>query len=693
MRKFFTFLLLTLSLQEISAQVPQRISYQAIVRNSSNALVTSSPVGIRISILQGSATGTVVYAERHNTTTNENGLFTIEIGGGTVENGIFMNIQWANGPFYIKAETDPTGGTNYTITGTTQLLSVPYSLYANKAGNGLQPGTQAGQILYWDGTKWTTLPKGTNGQTLKWCNDTLTWGACTATTITQGIEDVTWRSARVFYAILNDGGGIITESGFIWSKGTNPQYPSDSLYSSDPRSGYYSSYLLNLEPSTVYYVRSFAKNEAGISYGSILNFTTKAASPAPIILIDSVKDITTTSANIWATVTNFQATEVNQTGFVWDTLPNPSLERRINSSHSGYGLSSFTSTLENLTPGTTYYVRAYADNEAGTFYSNDVSFKTDTIPIPPPPIVNIDSVGNITTTSAKVWATVSGLTGASTYQSGFVWDTIPDPSINRNLNYATKGSVSAGFNTVMQNLSPCTTYYVKAYASDIGGLSYSNEVSFKTDTIPVPPPPPPAPSSVTDFDGNMYPVVKIGNKHWTAKNLDVSHYRNGDPIPQVQDSATWANLTTGAWCYYENKTENGAVYGKLYNWYAVTDPRGIAPTGWHVPTQNEWKSMIDTLGGPSVAGGKLKSTTLWNSPNTGATNSSGFTALPGGQRYANWSTFAMKGDWGTWWTSTKADPAAPVAFYFYLTNGSQEVLVDTYYEIQYGYSIRLIWDH
>ena len=129
---------------------------------------------------------------------------------------------------------------------------------------------------------------------------------------------------------------------------------------------------------------------------------------------------------------------------------------------------------------------------------------------------------------------------------------------------------------------------------------------------------------------NTAGTVAIGSQVWADKNLDVSTYRNGDPIPQVQDSIAWSNLTTGAWCYYNGDAGLGATYGKIYNWYAVNDSRGLAPLGYHIPSDTEWMHLTNYLGGDTIAGGKLKALTLWQAPNTGATNSSGFTALPGG---------------------------------------------------------------
>jgi len=137
--------------------------------------------------------------------------------------------------------------------------------------------------------------------------------------------------------------------------------------------------------------------------------------------------------------------------------------------------------------------------------------------------------------------------------------------------------------------------------------------------------------AVTDIEGNVYLTIKIGDQLWMAENLKVSRYRNGDNIPNVPDTSEWVNLTTGAWVYYNNDSSNDETYGKLYNWYAVDDNRGLCPTGWHVPSEEEWTTLTIFLIGRNV-GGTMKSTTGWNSPNTGATNESGFSGLPGGNR-------------------------------------------------------------
>ncbi|WP_264521130.1 fibrobacter succinogenes major paralogous domain-containing protein [Flavobacterium sp. N1994] len=152
-------------------------------------------------------------------------------------------------------------------------------------------------------------------------------------------------------------------------------------------------------------------------------------------------------------------------------------------------------------------------------------------------------------------------------------------------------------------------------------------------------------------DTDTIETVKIGQQTWMKKNLAVEKYRNGDAIPQVTDPNQWLTLTTGAWCYYNNDANNDKVYGKLYNWYAVNDPRGLAPEGWHVPSKEEWTTLADYLGGAPVAGAALKETgtTHWLAPNAGATNSTGFTGVPGGYRN---DTFANLGFYSFYWSTT-----------------------------------------
>jgi len=153
-----------------------------------------------------------------------------------------------------------------------------------------------------------------------------------------------------------------------------------------------------------------------------------------------------------------------------------------------------------------------------------------------------------------------------------------------------------------------------------------------------------------DIDGNIYATIKIGNQEWMAENLKVTHYRNGDPIPNVTNISEWRNFKNGEYCAYDNSSANIETYGLLYNWYAVDDKRNIAPKGWHVPTHKEWKELEKYLG--EKAGSKLKATNAVTNHGNG-TNESGFKALPGGSRHV-YGSFMYIGRFGYWWSSTES---------------------------------------
>lgn len=196
--------------------------------------------------------------------------------------------------------------------------------------------------------------------------------------------------------------------------------------------------------------------------------------------------------------------------------------------------------------------------------------------------------------------------------------------------------------------------------------------------------------------------VKIGAQIWATKNIDVTKYRNGDIIPEVKDAKKWSNIRSGAWCYYENKTTNGTIYGKLYNWYAVNDPRGLAPDGYHIPNDTEWETLIKYLGGDSIAATKLKNNSGWESyyyyDNNGekigklhngiGTNESGFIGLPGGARFEN-GTFDYIGNYGNWWISSGSDPG--FAWSRYLGSKYGEIYGNEI-NSHYGFSVRCIKD-
>jgi uncharacterized protein (TIGR02145 family) len=221
--------------------------------------------------------------------------------------------------------------------------------------------------------------------------------------------------------------------------------------------------------------------------------------------------------------------------------------------------------------------------------------------------------------------------------------------------------------------------------------------------------------NVTDIDGNTYQSVTNCGLTFTKQNLNVSRYSDGTAIPQVQDQTAWANLTTGAWCYYNNDPANGAVYGKLYNWYAVAgiydaasaaNPalrKKLAPTGWHIPSDGEWSNLINCLdpnadGGnnlPNIAGGKMKSigtiqagNGLWQEPNTEATNESGFSGLPGGNMFVS-GPYDVIGSVGFWWSSSEGSTTVAWSRYLGYFGGDA---VRTNYNKIFGFSLRCLRD-
>jgi uncharacterized protein (TIGR02145 family) len=195
-------------------------------------------------------------------------------------------------------------------------------------------------------------------------------------------------------------------------------------------------------------------------------------------------------------------------------------------------------------------------------------------------------------------------------------------------------------------------------------------------------------------DGNSYKTIYIGTQQWMGENLKTSRYSDGTIIPNITDNTQWSNLTTGAWAYYGNNVVNNVIYGKLYNWYALSPTtngnKNVCPTGWHVPTDAEWTVLSDYLGGGNVAGGKMKEvgTTTWKSPNIDATNSSLFTGLPGGSRDLN-GAFGSLTNYGWWWSITEFNTTN--AFFRDVYSG-YGLLIRNNYNKKAGWSIRCLKD-
>jgi uncharacterized protein (TIGR02145 family) len=485
--------LLTVSL--FAQQAPQSFSYQAVVRGTNNTLVTNKTVGMKISLLQGSNYSWLAYAETHVPTTNENGLVSIAIGGGTKVSGNFATIDWSKGPYFVKSEIDPTGGSNYSLTTVSQLLSVPYALYAANSQpgpkgdkgdigvtgpqgpQGLQgvkgdkgdpgtfsSGTQIGEMKYWDGTIWNSITPGNNGQSLTFCD---------------GIP--------------------------IWTTG-------------------------NLCPAKI---KSFDCNY--------------------------VKNTDTLIATKFAT------------GII--------------------------------------YIIPYLGGNNGHYNSQ-----------------NLNSKG------------VLGLIAA-----------------------LDEGNLNNGNGNLIFKISGTPdTNGIASFDVNIGGQSCN--ISIMVSPKPI------HPTSgfgenISDIDGNIYKTVYIGAQQWMQENLNTSKFNDGTPILNLQKDSLWYLDTLGSWCSYYTQLN----LGKLYNWYVLNPVsngnKNICPSGWHVPSDNDWRDLINYLGGDNVAGAKMKEIGKWNTDKySKPTNTSLFSAWPGGVRWYTGDLFGgmsenptYPGDQGGWWSSTVYD--------------------------------------
>lgn len=306
-----------------------------------------------------------------------------------------------------------------------------------------------------------------------------------------------------------------------------------------------------------------------------------------------------------------------------------------------------------------------------------------------PPLLTTIPITLITESSAIAGGNVLDNGGADITSRGIVWGTSPYPTLSNSFLNDITGANS--YTISIWGLIPNTTYYVRAYATNSAGTAYGNQLIFTTTSangngiIS-------NPGSGVTYNGYTYSSIVLGNgQEWMAENLRTNKYRNGATIANVTNSSQWPNLHTGAWAYYDNDNQNDTTYGKLYNWYAVTDQRNVCPSGWHLPTDAEWTELTDYLGGESVAGGKLKSTDInfWDGANNEATNESGFTGLPGGATVSG--GFFSKGSQGYWWSSTGQPGQGGQCWYRTLDNNNG-IAGRGYGEAMMGMSVRCLKD-
>jgi len=290
------------------------------------------------------------------------------------------------------------------------------------------------------------------------------------------------------------------------------------------------------------------------------------------------------------------------------------------------------------------------------------------------PILSTSAITNITQQSAVSGGNVTSAGASEIIERGICWSTNPSPTINDKQNIDI-GKTTGSFIGKIYELKQNTTYYVRAYATNSNGITYGQEVTFTTSDKP------------TDFDGNIYDTVKIGAQVWFKQNLKTIHYANGDPIENVQVDSIWNKITTGAYKSCSQISDYSTIYGHLYNYFAVADPRKICPDGWHVSTNDDWTTLTNFAGGDYSAGGKLKErdTLHWKSPNTGATDEYGFSALPGGAGCSRLNVLGM------FWSPTYK-VQTPDLITYRLTSYVENRLITSWTSKNDGLSVRCIKD-
>lgn len=341
----------------------------------------------------------------------------------------------------------------------------------------------------------------------------------------------------------------------------------------------------------------------------------------PELTTVAVTEVTLNSAVSGGIIVADGGEDITAKGVCWSTSSTPTIADTKTS--DGTGSANFTSNIVGLSEGTTYYVRAYATNEVGTAYGNELTFTTDEVT---GAVLTTTQVSAVTSVSATAGGDITSDGGGNITARGICWGTAPNPTVAGNK--TTNGTGTGVFTGTLTPLTDGTVYYYRAYATNSSGTTYGPEYQFITP--------------VTDVEGNVYKTVKIGNQVWMAENLKTTKYNDDSAIPNVTESVEWIALTADAYCWAQNNEATfKPLYGALYNWYAVETGK-LCPTGWHVPTDGEFSTMEMTLGMTSDQanmtdfrgtdqGKQLKNTTGWAEGANG-TNISGFSALPAGYR-------------------------------------------------------------
>ena len=777
MRKISVFVLVLLLSAIAFAQTPDKMSFQTVVRNSQGKLVVNQTIGVRLSILKRNKGDEIVYRETQTKQTNSNGLLTLEIGKGVADifpvssqlsSDYLANIDWSQGVYSLKTELDLVGGTNYSITGFSEFTSVPYAFQANSANSvkSLSDGQSVGDMNYWDGMSWVPLKKGTQGQSLTFCDGKPAWvvgGICPGT-----VQSFNCASANHSGTLINGvtASGISTQLGY--TGGNQGPYHQVSI----PSTGVLG--LTATIPSGVFAldagsitlaitgkptstgVASFELTLGGVTCTISRNVvagaisTMNCATPTNAGSLTrgvAASGVTSTIAYTGGNQGSYEAQMINSTGVDGLTAKltagnfangSGSLVFSISGNSKTAGVASFQVTVGGVSCSFTRTVNQpaaaitsvlctqiqhrgyltasklssaesdvpYTGGNGGTYSAFSVvstgitglTAKISTgllaegdgrltyqITGTPSGVgtasfnLNIGGSSCLLSRTILPIGVVSGLNCVTATNNGKLVSGVEVSEVSTLISYlggnagtynghviastGVTGLTATLSDGVFANGNGSLFYAIKGKPSSSGTASFTITVGGKTCSFTrIVNPTSGYGLGVSDASGIQYKSVFIGEQEWMAENLRTTKYSDGSIIngSNTITNSNWYSDQMAKWCNYGNSSSNDLVYGKLYNWYVINPAsngnKNVCPTGWHVPSLQDWNLLITYIGGSEVAGGLLKdasqATSSWLTPNTNATDFYKFKALPGGIRGQS-GVFDDLNYYGYFWTSTE----------------------------------------